>query len=240
MKYWKQLLFRKKDPSDRPIIDFVHDAFGFRPKVLTHYKLALTHSSAAEKDKDGLRLSNERLEFLGDAIIDSVMADYLYHEFPKLTEGELTKMKSKVVSRRSLNTLGEKIGLAACLRCNLGSQEMHRSMLGNAFEALIGAVYLERGYSFTFTMLLELFRKYRIDEMVHAEVDHKSKLHEWCQKNRKSLEYAVIGEEHRNGLSSYTVEVRINGKEMGVGTGKSKKHAEQEASQKACFSIFGE
>lgn len=238
LKRWKELLFRKKDSSSVPISELISNAFGFKPKDLSHYKLALTHSSVAELDKDGIRLSNERLEFLGDSVIDSVMADYLYHKFPALSEGELTKMKAKIVSRRSLNYIGEQIGIATCLNCNLGNQDMHRSMLGNAFEALVGAVYLERGYNFTFEKLLNLFKRFEIDSLVHEEIDYKSKLHEWCQKKRKSLKYIVVDEEQKNGASSYTIEVLIDNKAFGSGRGKSKKHAEQEASKKACNSIF--
>ena len=201
-------------------------------------ELAIKHSSAAKKDASGLRMSNERLEFLGDAVIDAVMADYLYHKFPQLSEGELTKMKAKIVSRKSLNFIGEKIGLADYLVCNIGSQEMHKSMLGNAFEALVGAVYLEKGYSFTFEQLLKLFKKFEVDELVHEVTDYKSRLHEWCQKNRKQLKYRVIAEEQLKGSSSYTIEVYINGTASGIGEGKSKKHAEQEASKKACESLI--
>lgn len=239
MRNWRQLLFRRKSSSKSPVAYLVDSTFGFVPKDTELYVLAVTHSSAAEKDKrSGVRMSNERLEFLGDAIIDSVMADYLYHKFPKLSEGELTKMKAKIVSRKSLNHIGDSIGLAEHLICKLGSQEMHRSMLGNAFEALVGAVYLERGYSFTFEKLLMLFKKFKVDSLVHETTDYKSKLHEWSQKHRKSLYYEVLEEEQKNGHSSYTIQVVIDGKAMGKGKGKSKKHAEQEASKKACHSIF--
>lgn len=236
---WKELLFRKKDSSSGPITELIVSSFGFKPKKISLYSLALTHSSVAETDAEGGKLSNERLEFLGDSVIDSVMADYLYHEFPNLSEGELTKMKAKIVSRRSLNFIGEQIGIANYLNCNLGKQDMHRSMLGNAFEALVGAVYLERGYSFTFEKLLGLFKRFEIDDLVHEEIDYKSKLHEWSQKKRKSLKYIVLDEVQKNGESSYTIEVRIDGNAFGSGKGKSKKHAEQEASKKACKSIFG-
>ena len=239
MKKWKRILFRRQETASNPdVSDLIVRCFGYKPKARDLFVLAITHSSAAEKNKEGVRMSNERLEFLGDAIIDAVMADYLYHEFPSLSEGELTKMKAKIVSRKSLNYIGDKIGLANFLICKIGNQEMHKSMLGNAFEAVVGAVYLEKGYSFTFEKLLKLFKKFEVDELVHEVTDYKSRLHEWCQKNRKHLKYKVIKEEQFKGSSSYTIEVYINGLASGVGEGKSKKHAEQEASKKACESLI--
>jgi ribonuclease-3 len=113
-------------------------------------------------------------------------------------------------------------------------------MLGNAFEALIGAMYLEKGYPIVYKALLGFFVRNRIDELVHEEIDHKSKLHEWCQKERKTLEFAVLEEEQLNGVSSFVVEVRVDGEKLGKGKAKSKKHAEQEAARKACNKIFGE
>lgn len=233
-------MFRRQvQASEDPDVSLlVKKYFGFSLKKKALFELALTHSSAAEKNGNGIRLSNERLEFLGDAIIDAVLADYLYHSFPNLSEGELTKMKAKLVSRKTLNYLGEEIELAEYLICNIGNQKMHKSMLGNAFEALVGAVYLERGYSFTFKKLLKLFKQFELDNRVHEVTDYKSRLHEWCQKNRKQLKYKVIKEEQFKGSSSYTIEVLINGHAVGVGEGKSKKHAEQEASKKACETLI--
>ena len=238
---WKSFRFFNKRPSDqflRQVSDFVHRRFGFYPRDTESFRLAFTHRSAGEPGKHGLRESNERLEFLGDAIIDSVVADFLYHQYPSLPEGDLTKMKAKVVSRRSLNALGEEFGIGECLKKNLGRQEMHRSMLGNAFEALIGAVYLEKGYDFTYKALLKIISDRGLDQLVHEETDYKSKLHEYCQKKKVGLQYKVLNEEQSNGKSSYTVQVMVGNKPMGTGIGKSKKHAEQEASRKACRTIF--
>jgi|688.fasta_scaffold522039_1 ribonuclease-3 len=231
---------KRRSPEHRSLYNLVFTSFGVKPKQFDYYQLALTHSSAGIKDERGGRLSNERLEFLGDAIIDAVLADYLYRKFPDLSEGELTKMKSKIVSRKSLNTLGDRLQLDQYLKRNLGKQELHRSMLGNAFEALIGAMYLEKGYPIVYKALLGFFVRNRIDELVHEEIDHKSKLHEWCQKERKTLEFAVLEEEQLNGVSSFVVEVRVDGEKLGKGKAKSKKHAEQEAARKACNKIFGE
>jgi len=231
---------KRRSPEEQAVLKLIHDSFGFKPKKFEHYILALTHSSAGVKNEKGERLSNERLEFLGDAIIDAVLADYLYNKHTEISEGELTKMKSKIVSRKSLNNLGHRLELDLYLKRNLGKQELHRSMLGNAFEALVGAMYLEKGYEIVYRSLLDFFIKNRIDDLVQEEIDHKSKLHEWCQKERKTLEFVVLEEEQLNGVSSFVVEVSIDGEKHGKGKAKSKKHAEQEASRKACEKIFKE
>ena len=231
---------RKLTPEQQSISDLVKKIFGFRPARLELYELALTHSSAGKKEVSGAKRNNERLEFLGDAIIDSVLAHYLFENHPEMSEGELTKMKSKIVSRKTLNRMGELIGLDQYIVVNLGKQELNRSMLGNAFEAIVGAVYLEKGYSFAYKVLVSFLRRHDLDRKVHEEIDHKSKLHEWCQKNRKTLEFVVLEETQTKGISSFIVEVRIDKKDFGRGCAKSKKHAEQEASRQACETLISE
>lgn len=231
---------RNLTPEQQSISDLVNRTFHFKPSKMGLYELALTHSSAGKKDVSGFKLNNERLEFLGDAIIDSVLAHYLFDNHPGMTEGELTKMKSKIVSRKSLNRMGEVIGLDQYIVVNLGKQELNRSMLGNAFEAIVGAVYLEKGYAFTYKVLVDFFRRHDVDHKVLEEIDHKSKLHEWCQKHRKTLEFVVVEETQTKGMSSFTVEVRVDRKECGRGWAKSKKHAEQEASRQACETLIVE
>lgn len=155
-----------------------------------------------------------------------------------LPEGELTKMKSKVVRRGHLNEIGATLGLAELLQLNLGKQEMHDSIMGNAFEALIGAIYLDQGYPATQTIILHILKKYGLDTRVHDDVDYKSKLHEWSQKYKRSLEFKVV--EHRNegGTSYYKIELLVDDRSYGVGEGSSKKSAEQRAAKMAADRIF--
>jgi ribonuclease-3 len=234
---WLSSLFKRKNVN-REIQAFVKRAFGFSPSETDVYEQALRHSSAATKIRPGLKNSNERLEFLGDAIIDSVVAHYLYTKYPMLPEGELTKMKSKVVRRENLNMIGYTLRIHELLHLNLGRQDMHDSIVGNALEAVVGALYLDRGFNTTRDIVLRLLKQHGLDTRVHDDIDYKSKLHEWCQKNKRSLQFKVI--EHRNegGASYYKVALLIDDEEYGLGDGGAKKSAEQKAAKKACERLF--
>jgi ribonuclease III len=234
---WKSL-FRKKDTGDQEIRQFVRKAFGYYPKDTSLYEQALRHSSAATKIKPGLKNSNERLEFLGDAILDSIVAHYLYNKYPLIPEGELTKMKSKVVRRENLNMVGYTLGLDEQLHLNLGKQEMHDSIVGNALEALVGAIYLDKGYDTTRDILLRLLKEHGLDTRVHDDVDYKSKLHEWSQKYKRTLDFKVLDHKNEGGSSFYRIAVVIDESEYGIGEGGSKKSAEQKAAKIACDQIF--
>ncbi|MFM7728615.1 MAG: ribonuclease III, partial [Flavobacteriales bacterium] len=216
----------------------VKKAFGFSPSDTSIYEQALRHSSAATKIRPGLKNSNERLEFLGDAIIDSVVAHYLYTKYPMLPEGELTKMKSKVVRRENLNMIGYTLRINELLHLNLGKQDMHDSIVVNALEALVGAVYLDRGFNTTRDIVLRLLKQHGLDTRVHDDIDYKSKLHEWCQKNKRTLHFKVIAHRNEGGASYYKVALLIDDQEYGAGDGGAKKSAEQKAAKKACEKIF--
>ncbi len=234
---WKFPFFRKKK-SNKEIQSFVRKAFGYAPSDTTMYEQALRHSSAAVRIKPGLKNSNERLEFLGDSVLDSIVAHYLYNKYPLLPEGELTKMKSKVVRRENLNMVGYTLKIHEMLHLNLGKQEMHDSIVGNALEAIIGAVYLDKGYNVTRDIVLKLLKEHGLDARVHDDVDYKSKLHEWSQKYKKTIEFKVLNHRNEGGSSFYRVVLLIDGQENGTGEGASKKVAEQKAAKFACDNIF--
>ncbi len=234
---WKFPFFRKKK-SNKEIQSFVRKAFGYAPSDTTMYEQALRHSSAAVRIKPGLKNSNERLEFLGDSVLDSIVAHYLYNKYPMLPEGELTKMKSKVVRRENLNMVGYTLKIHELLHLNLGKQEMHDSIVGNALEAIIGAVYLDKGYNVTRDIVLKLLKEHGLDARVHDDVDYKSKLHEWSQKYKKTIEFKVLNHRNEGGSSFYRVALLIDGQENGTGEGASKKVAEQKAAKFACDNIF--
>jgi ribonuclease-3 len=234
---WLSSLFKRKKVNTE-IQAFVKKAFGFSPSDTAIYEQALRHSSAATKIRPGLKNSNERLEFLGDAIIDSVVAHYLYAKYPMLPEGELTKMKSKVVRRENLNMIGYTLRINELLHLNLGRQDMHDSIVGNAVEAIVGALYLDRGYNATRDIVLRLLKQHGLDTRVHDDIDYKSKLHEWCQKNKRTLQFKVIAHRNEGGSSYYKVALLIDEEECGVGDGGAKKSAEQKAAKKACERIF--
>jgi ribonuclease-3 len=236
---WKFPFFSKKG-TNKSIESFVRTSFGFTPKDTTLYEQALRHSSAATSIKPGIKNSNERLEFLGDAILDSIVAHYLFNKYPLLPEGELTKMKSKVVRRENLNMLGYSLNLQRLLDLNLGKQEMHDSIVGNAMEAMIGAIYLDRGYDVTRNIVLKFLKQHGLDTKIHDDVDYKSKLHEWSQKLRKELSYKVLQHNNKGGNSYYKIAVFIDDQQFGLGEGSSKKSAEQRAAKEASGKIFTE
>jgi ribonuclease-3 len=235
---WKFRFFRKQTIADRELSSFVRKNFGISPSQVDLYRQALRHSSASQKIRDGLKNSNERLEFLGDAILDSIVAHYLYNKYPMMPEGELTKMKSKVVRRENLNAIGYSLGIDEQLHLNMGNQEIHDSIIGNALEALIGAVYLDKGYGTTREICLRLLKQQGLDSKVHDDLDYKSRLHEWSQKYKRILEFKVVSHRNSGGSSHYRVAVLIDDKEYGTGEGGSKKSAEQKAAQQACEQLF--
>ncbi len=237
---WKIPFFSKKRSGNKNIDLFVKNSFGFTPKDTSLYEQALRHSSAATSIKPGLKNSNERLEYLGDAILDSIVAHYLFNKYPLLPEGELTKMKSKVVRRENLNMLGYSLNMQDLLHLNLGKQEMHDSIVGNAMEAMVGAIYLDKGYDVTKNIVLKLLKKHGLDTKIHDDVDYKSKLHEWSQKQRKELSYRVLNHQNKNGSSFYRIAVLIDNEEYGVGEGSSKKSAEQRAAKEAGGKLFND
>ncbi len=225
--------FKRTTEREKELRHFVKSQFGFTPKDLELYELALRHSSAAKRIGGGIKNSNERLEFLGDAVLDTIVAHYLYANYPKLPEGELTKMKAKVVNRKTLNRFGEKLGLMKHMQMRLGNQEVHQTIIGNAFEALVGAMYLDQGFDKTSKMITRLLVENKIDESVHEITDFKSRLHEWCQKEKMSLTFEVLEENQQGKPNAYVVQVLVNGLSQGKGSAKSKKTAEQKAAREA-------
>lgn len=218
--------------SDKKLYYYLKSTFGIKPGELRLYKLALTHSSFFHINKEK-RSTNERLEFLGDAILDAIVATYLYETHPKATEGELTKLKSKVVSRKNLNFLALDAGLQTHVRHALQFDTKETSILGNALEALIGALYLDKGYKKCEKVILSFLIKTDIDQILYEQKDYKSLIHEWCQRNKKQVTFPVISEKQVNGRYFYEVNVLIENEIYGTGSASSKKKAQQIASREA-------
>ena len=232
---WRSIFQRRSKSS---LAKFIQATFQFKPSNLALYETALRHASAADEIKPGIKNSNERLEFLGDAILDSVVAHYLFTKYPSLTEGELTKMKSKVVRRDNLNAIGFELKLYEVLQVNIGNQEMHESLMGNALEALFGAMFLDKGYKTTRNVALKLLKEHGLDERVHSDVDYKSKMHEWSQKYRRSLQYSVVSQKNNGPYMEYHIQLEIDGVPCGQGRGGSKKAAEQMAAKEAAQKVL--
>ena len=212
--------------------------FGFYPDNVNLYKQALRHKSAASDLKNGMKDSNERLEYLGDAVLSSVIADYLFKKFPYKDEGFLTEMRSKLVSRSRLNNVCEKIGLDKLIQTGESASVSH-SIRGNAFESVIGAIYLDKGYDFTLNVVVNNVIKLHldIDEIEQQDHNYKSKLLEWSQKEKKSLEYKITEVQEKTRNKIYYVEVYIDNLPSGKGSGYSIKAAEQAAASAAIKGI---
>lgn len=226
--------FARRHAKDKALSEFIKNDFGFYPKNIVLYQLAFTHKSASDSNIGNYRVSNERLEYLGDAILSAVPADYLFRLFPTKPEGFLTEMRSRIVSRVSLNKLSQKLGFGEVIHYAHDNHSNYKSMTGNAFEAFIGALYLDRGYEFTKKIIIERIIKVHIDLdlLEQTDVNFKSKLLEWAQKEKHHVEY-----KNQNGKTSgherlYYITVEIDGKEYAQGVDYSIKGAEQLASEK--------
>lgn len=220
--------------SDKHLIISLKNIFGFYPGNVMIYKLALLHRSAAT-EQNGHKLSNERLEYLGDAVLSSIVADYLFKKFPYKEEGFLTEMRSKLVSREQLNKLSNKMGINQIIQSSQDSKSYFRSMTGDAFEALIGAIYLDKGYNFTKRLIVNRIINvhFDIDELEKFENNFKSKLIEWSQKERKEVKFNVVSEVGTGSKKQYVVEVVIDEKVYSSGCDFSIKGAEKMAAEKA-------
>lgn len=220
--------FRRRFGRDSRYYAAVDDMFGFVPHNIELYKLALIHKSASVVLDSGQQINNERLEFLGDAVIESVTSDYLFIEFPDRDEGFMTQLRSKIVSRQSLNGIAHSIGLDAHVICNSSGNFTQKHIYGDAFEAMMGAIYLDQGYEFVNRLLInDIYgRHLSMEEMLSSETDFKSRLIEWCQKNRHAI---VFRTRHSSSSGSFVSTVFIDEMEVGHGAGASKKEAEQNA-----------
>lgn len=240
-----------KDPSNllnsspigkRKFYALLKTILGFRPINRKLYELAFIHKSASVKLPDGSFVNNERLEFLGDAILDAIISDFVFKIYDRKDEGFLTKIRSKIVSRDNLNDLAEIVGIDKLLISNVNQNNLGRNLYGNALEALIGAMYLDRGYWRTKNYVIRRVIKHHLnlEELEHTEVDFKSLIIEWAQKNKKDIRFSSsdqIDPEHRQ--LHFSVDLFIDDKQLGSGDGLTKKEAEQHASEEALHKIEG-
>lgn len=213
---------------------------GFLPGKVFLYEIAFIHKSASSTLKNGQVINNERLEYLGDAILDAVIADYLYTRFPDKNEGFLTQLRAKLVKRKMLNKLADNLGLASLLVSRTNEDQSKINLLGNAFEALIGAIYLDKGYVRTKKYVIKkVLNKYvDLEKLSRKESDFKSRIIEWAQKNKQEISFvsredASVG----SNVIHYIASLLLEEKEMGTGSGYSKKEAEQKAAEQALRNI---
>ncbi len=209
---------------------------GFCPYNITLYDQALLHKSSSIKLKDGRWINNERLEFLGDAILDAIVADIVFKEFEYKKEGFLTNMRSKIVQRETLNKLALEIGIDKLIKSSTRNTTPNTHMYGNALEALIGAIYLDQGYRaakrFVFEKLIQ--QHLNIETVAELEANYKSRLIEWSQKQKISVSFDLIDSfVDENNTPIFKTAVVILGEQAGVGTGYSKKESQQKAAKEA-------
>jgi len=212
---------------------------GLFPGNIHLYEIALTHKSASVSLPDGSTINNERLEYLGDAVLGAIIADYLYLYFPDKDEGFLTQLRSKIVKRKQLNKLALKIGILPLLVLNTRQNQHKENLLGNAVEALIGAMYLDHGYYKTREFVINKILKRYLDleKLARKESDFKSRLIEWSQKNKKEISFVTKECTDKTDEQMFVSTVMMTGEELGRGKGYSKKDAEQKAAEKALEKI---
>ena len=221
--------------QEKELFSSLYEVMGFYPHDISYYKQALMHKSIGRRNEKGKPLNNERLEFLGDALLDAVVGHIVYDHFPGKREGFLTNTRSKLVSRDTLGKLAEEMGLKRLI-VSSGQNNSHNSyMAGNAFEALVGAIYLDQGYEGVMRFMKKriLAQLINIDKVAYKEVNFKSKLLEWSQKNRVRMEYQMKKQEidKESGSPVFKFQVFIEGVPGESGQGFSKKEAQQLASE---------
>ena len=225
-----KLPFRK----DKELYLSLRQIIGFYPHDIGYYKLALMHKSMFKRNAKGKPVNNERLEFLGDAILDATVGDIVYRHFPGKREGFLTNTRSKLVQRETLNRLAQEMGINQLILSNGRSSSHNSYMGGNAFEALVGAIYLDRGYNACMEFMRKriLTQMINIDKVAYKEVNFKSKLIEWSQKNRVRIDFRVLSQEKdKTGSPVFNYQVMLETVEVCTGTGFSKKESQQMASK---------
>lgn len=225
--------------KDQKLVSALKQIVGGKPSNLNLYKLALKHTSASSESASvGYRESNERLEYLGDAILGAVIADYLFKKFPYKEEGFLTDIRSRIVNRESLNSLSKKIGLNKLIEFD-GSRKTaltHKSMYGDALEALVGAIYLDKGFKYCRKFIIKrlISPHFDLDKIILTNTNFKSIIIEWAQRESKNLRFEIIEEKGDVHHKEFIAQIVIDEKPFASGSGYSKKKAEQAAAEKTC------
>jgi ribonuclease-3 len=226
---------RRTKIDDRKLVTAIRTITGFTPSNLSLYKLATLHTSRA-RETTGFRESNERLEYLGDAILGAAVADYLFKKYPFKDEGFLTEIRSRIVNRDSLNVLARKIGINFIVQFDQKNIQLQQVVLGNTLEAIVGAVYLDKGYlrckKFVIDKLIQ--PNFDLEQVISTNVNHKSKIIEWTQRQNKSVRFEMVESKKSKNQKEFSIQVLIDDQPYGTGYGFTKKKAEQDAAMKTC------
>lgn len=232
-------IFNSRTEKNEDFFYAIKRILGFKPKDISIYEEAFTHRSLNEKNSEGVRQNYERLEFLGDAMLSAVIASHLYVEVPSGDEGYLTKMRSKVVSREHLNELGRDLNLIKLLKTSIPTQQFGGNVHGNVFEALIGAIYLDRGYKYCEKFIYKrVINPYvDIERLEGKIISYKSLFIEWCQKNKKPFKYVVYDDTGTDELKHFAVKLQLEDTTVAKARATSKKKAEERASKRAFYKL---
>lgn len=225
-------LYNQLFSSDKELIAYIKSITGIAPANPALYKKVFQHRSKFGETRE----NNERLELLGDAILDAIVCEFLFKKYPYKEEGFITELRSRIVNRKSLNEVGEKLGLVEKLKFNRkGMTEVSRDLGGNTFEALVGAVYLDAGFDKTkkFIQKRVLQGLIDVDTLEQTNTDYKSRMFHYIQKEGKNIEFRVIEEKARNRRAYFIIQLLINNQPIATGEGFSKKAAEQNAAMNA-------
>lgn len=230
-------LFRLPASQEKKFFNSIVNITGIKPNNIDIYRLAVSHTSIAKESPVGIKNSNERLEYLGDAVLGAVIAEFLFKKFPYKDEGFLTDIRSRIVNRESLNKLARRIGLDKMVEFAGGRNGgiTHKSIYGDALEALVGAVYLDKGFKSCRKFILKrlINPNFDIDEIINNNLNFKSILIEWAQKENKDVKFIIIKEAGSMHMKEFTAQVLLNAVPIATGDGHSKKKAEQAAAEKA-------
>jgi ribonuclease-3 len=238
MKFIRKIL-NSRSKEDGDFFLEIWQILGFKPKNLELYRKAFTHRSVNLKDPKGLPLNYERLEFLGDTVLGSIISHYLYEQVPTGDEGYLTKMRSKIVSREHLNELGRDLELIKFVNSRIPNEHFGDNIHGNVFEALIGAIFLDKGYYSCEQFIRQrLIKPYvDIENLEGKIISYKSLIIEWCQKEKKEFLFDTYEDDGNDDLKHFAVKLYINKKLVAKARATSKKKAEESASKRAYYAL---
>lgn len=239
MRIIRKIFSKSRSLEDGIFFDSIQKILGFAPLDLDNYKKAFTHRSANRVDGSGNPMNYERLEFLGDAMLSSVIAAYLFDKAPLGDEGYLTKMRSKIVSREHLNELGKDLNLCNFIESKVPVQHFGDNVHGNIFESLVGAIYLDRGYEYCEKFIQKRVITPYVDiaRLEGKVISYKSLVIEWCQKEKKIFHYDIFEDNAIDGQRLFGVKLSIDDKVIAKARATSKKKAEEKASQRAYFAL---
>jgi ribonuclease-3 len=242
MKFFKNILTESRSPRDGIFLQKIQKIVKFKPNSLSIYKQAFTHSSSKIKNEDGDSVNYERMEFLGDSVLGAVISTFLFENAPQADEGYLTKMRSKIVSRKNLNLLGEKFNLTDLIFSEIPPEKLGKNINGNLFEALIGAIYVDKGFKACESFIYKKVIKEDVDlaKLEKRVISYKSLMIEWCQKNKFPFEFIVEDDFGLDEEKHFAVKFIINDEVCGKARETSKKRAEEKASQRAYFAFQNE